>query len=176
MPAPKDFVQMWRDLQRRVTQLEQRRIRELGYEGLRNPQRGDFTTTLATNFALTTTPTTLASVTWTVPDGGFDQVQVSGAAKVFAVNSTAGLDYVYARSRIVRISDGVDIIGAFTPTAVSASGGSGTSVGLGGGVVGLLPGDQVRIEVQGWASFAGWATNASNVAEWSGVLNWFRTG
>lgn len=145
----------------------------VGNDALTNPVRGDVSTAATSGFALGTAMATLTSATWTVPDG-FNQAQVFGSAKVFAYNPTAGLDYLQARSRIVRVSDGAEVTGVVTPTAVSASNGSGTSIGLGVAVVQLNPGDQIRLEVQGSSSFAAWAANVGNTAEWTGIINWYR--
>lgn len=140
---------------------------------LANPVRGDVTTANTSNFALSTSATTLASSTWALPSG-FTSVTVDVTAKVYAINSTTGLDYVYARPRIVRVSDGATVLPTATPTPASGSGGSGTSLERYVAVVALAAGDSVRISVEGWTAFAAWAANASNWAEFSGSLTWYR--
>lgn len=146
----------------------------IGNAALTNPVRGDVMTANASNFALTTSAVTLASSTWALPSG-FTSVTVDVTAKVYAINSTAGLDYVYGRPRIVRVSDGATVLPTATPTAASGSGGSGTSIERYVAVVALAAGDSVTISVEGWTAFAGWAANASNYAEVSGSLTWYRS-
>lgn len=145
----------------------------IGNDKLTNPVRGDVMLANASGFSLTTDYTVLASQTWQVPSG-FTRVAVSVLAKVFAYNPTAGLDYLYARPRIVRVSDGADIAGTATPTAASGANGSGTSIAPGVAVIEFDAGDSVRLEIQGRTAFGPWAANVGNGAEIAGSLTWYR--
>lgn len=173
---PQDLSRRFADLERTVRELQaalQITSGRLGNELLKSPVRGDVTEAYRGGFGLTTTPTTLASQTWDVPEG-FTRLAAQGMAKVMAYNPTGALDYLYARMRIVRVSDGAAITGVGTPVAVSQSGGSGTSIGPGIGVIEFAGADQVRFELQGWTAFTTWATDASNVADLTASLMWLR--
>jgi hypothetical protein len=142
---------------------------------LTNPVRGDSAYASASNFALTTTGTTpLVSQSWYTP-AGFTTADVLIAGRVFAVNSTAGLDYLYARSRVYVPATGVTGYGTGLPLAVSASGGSGlNSSPISIKVENLTDGQEIRLEIQGWTNTAGWAANSSNTADVAGQIIWTR--
>jgi hypothetical protein len=142
---------------------------------LANPVRGDSAYAYATNFALTTTGTTpLVSQSWYTPTG-FTTANVLIAGRVFAYNSTASLDYLFARSRVYVPSSGQTGYGTGLPLAVSASGGSGlNSSPISIKVANLTDGQEIRLEIQGWTNTAGWAANAGNTADVAGQIIWTR--
>jgi hypothetical protein len=95
--------------------------------------------------------------------------------RVFAYNSTASLDYLFARSRVYVPSSGQTGYGIGLPLAVSASGGSGlNSSPISVKVENLTDGQEIRLEIQGWTNTAGWAANAGNVADVAGQIIWTR--
>jgi hypothetical protein len=142
---------------------------------LTNPIRGDSAFSSASNFALTTTGTTpLVSQSWYTPTG-FTTANVLIVGRVFAYNSTASLDYLFARSRVYVPSSGQTGYGIGLPLAVSASGGSGlNSSPISVKVENLTDGQEIRLEIQGWTNTAGWAANAGNVADVAGQIIWTR--
>jgi hypothetical protein len=142
---------------------------------LTNPIRGDSAFSSASNFALTTTGTTpLVSQSWYTPTG-FTTADVLIVGRVFAYNSTASLDYLFARSRVYVPSSGQTGYGIGLPLAVSASGGSGlNSSPISVKVENLTDGQEIRLEIQGWTNTAGWAANAGNVADVAGQIIWTR--
>jgi hypothetical protein len=142
---------------------------------LANPVRGDSAFSSTSNFALTTTGTTpLVSQSWYTPTG-FTTANVLIVGRVFAYNSTASLDYLFARSRVYVPSSGQTGYGIGLPLAVSASGGSGlNSSPISVKVENLTDGQEIRLEIQGWTNTAGWAANAGNVADVAGQIIWTR--
>lgn len=138
-------------------------------DALTNPVRADSIYVTASDFALTTTGTTpLATQTWQVPEG-MTTLVATLTGRVFAFNSTTGLDYLYGR-----VSVG-GLYGSALPVAVTANSGSGTSISpYSGRLEELTAGQDVTFYVQGWTAFAGWSANVNNVADISGTLLWFR--
>ena len=121
------------------------------------------------NFALShTTASTFTSATVTVP-AGFTSAVVSLVGRVFATNPNTGADYLSAVTKI----DGVG--GDSVPLLVGGSGGSGHNVSSIARVLpGLTPGGTFVLALLGNSNIADWAANASNVAEVSGTILWFR--
>jgi len=147
----------------------------IGNEALSNPVRGDSAYTAASGFALTTTGATpLASQSWLTP-AGFTTADILIVGRVFAYNSTAGLDYLQARSRVYVPSTGAQGYGIAMPVAVTGGSGSGKNDSpISIKVENLAAGQEIRLEVQGWTSFAGWAANGGNMADVSGQIIWTR--
>lgn len=120
-----------------------------------------------TNFALTRTPTTLASQTVTVPPGMTSAV-VTVVSRLAAVNSTGSADYLSCMSKISGaggLSLQRPVSSGYIDFNVSAY-----SVVL----PGLVSGGTILLEVQGNTTAAGWAANAANTAEMTGSILWFR--
>lgn len=149
--------------------------KKINNEALVNPIRGDAALSSASGFALTTTGTVpLVSQAWFVPEG-FTRAHVYITSRVFAINNTAGVDYLYARSRVYLPASGVAGFGNGFPIAATGNNGSALNMSpLGYEIVNLVEGDEVRLEVQGWTSFAGWAADASNMADVAGQITWTR--
>jgi hypothetical protein len=147
----------------------------IGNEALTNPVRGDSAYTAAYGFGVTTTGTTpLASQSWLTPKG-FTTADILIMGRVFAINSTAGLDYLNARSRVYVPSTGAEGYGNAMPLAVSASGGSGLNQSpISIKVEGLTDGQEIRLEIQAWTSFANWAADGNNIADVAGQIIWTR--
>lgn len=117
----------------------------------------------ATNFALTTTATTLASGTVTVPNG-FTKCAVILLAQMYVINpnttggsNTTGGDYLTCRAVF-------DTVGSSAmPFGVTGSGGGGVATSLGSpNFTGLTPGASIGFSVEGWTSFNPIAANTSN--------------
>lgn len=127
------------------------------------------------NFALSTTWTTLLTSTITVPPG-FTQCVVSMSSRVFANNPNttagadgAGADYIYTRTNIASIyPDAFPILAA----------GSGHVVVVVDPYAQLLYGingvSTFGITVEAKSTYLAWAANANNTVELSGSLQWFR--
>lgn len=140
----------------------------IGNDSLSNPVAPGSIYDSRTNFSLTTTLTNIKTTTITVPPG-FTEAAVSITARVFAINPTASLDYLYGQANIAGYN------GYALPLAVSASGGSGTNVSPFSVVLsGLTPGSTFTVQIAACTGFAAWAANASNTAEVSGSILWFR--
>jgi hypothetical protein len=147
----------------------------IGNEALTSPVRGNSAYAYGSGFAVTTTGTTpLATQSWFTPEG-FTTASIFIIGRVYAVNSTAGLDYLSARSRIFVPSTGVEGYGYAMPLPVSANGGSGINQSpIAGTIDSLTTGQEIRLEVQGWTSFANWAASGSNIADVAGQIIWTR--
>lgn len=121
-----------------------------------------------TNFSLTTTLTNIRTTTITVP-AGFTRAAVSVVVRVFAINPTASLDYLYAQANIAGLN------GYALPLAVSGNGGSGTNVSPFSTVLdNLTPGGTFTVQIAAGTAFAAWSASAQNTAEASGSIMWFR--
>lgn len=144
----------------------------IGNEALTNPVKPDVSSNFDSGFSIGTTYAVKMTRTWVLP-AGFNVAQISGTAKAVALNDTAGVDYLYVRSRITRVSDGMDVFGYGSPVLAPA-GGLATGYGLGVAYVPLNPGDSIRLQVECMTSFGTWSSSASNVAEWSGMISWYR--
>jgi hypothetical protein len=147
----------------------------IGNDALTNPVRGDSAYTATSGFSLDTVGATpLASQSWFTPDG-FTTADILIVGRVFAYNNTAGLDYLQARSRVYIPSTGAQGYGNAMPVAVSGSSGSGKNDSpISIKVEGLTDGQEIRLQVQAWTSFANWAANAGNIADVSGQIIWTR--
>jgi hypothetical protein len=128
-----------------------------------------------TNFALTTVLTNIRTTNITVPSG-FTKAAVSIVVRVYAINpnttggyDTHGGDYLYGEANIQGFN------GYALPLAVSGSGGSGTNISPFSTVLsGLTAGSTFNVQIAASTNYANWAANASNTAEVSGSVLWFR--
>lgn len=198
MPAPMDFVQMIRDMKRDIVKLQQLNplantgmtctgpgefeidgsvtvtgdftaAGKIRNDALVSPTAPGVVFDSLTNFALAAgTLTNIKTTVVTVPPG-FTQAAVSVVARVFAINSTASLDYLYGQANIAGYN------GYALPLAVSGSGGSGTNISpFSTLLTGLTPGSTFTVQIAACTGFAGWSANTSNTAEVSGSIQWFR--
>ena len=129
----------------------------------------------ASNFSLSTSSATKVSLTITVP-AGFTKAAVSVIGRVFAINNNTtggpagtGLDYLYADARIA------GFVGNGMPLVANGSNGSAMNVAPFAKVLtGLTPGDTFTILVNAATSYLSWAAQASNKADLSGTISWYR--
>ena len=127
------------------------------------------------NFALTTTPTTLQTTTITVPAGMTSSV-VTVMARVFAINPNTtggpagtGLDYLFCHPTVGAVS------GAEMPLVATGSQGSAMNVSpLSTVLTGLTGGGTFTITVNASTDYLSWSAYTNNVAEISGNILWFR--
>jgi hypothetical protein len=120
----------------------------------------------ATAFALSTVGANVIDSLVTVPTG-FTSCVVYLTGRVFAYNSTAVTDYLYARP----VVNGAPGNALPVPAATTAA---GTNVAPFSTVLtGLTPGGTFSVQL--WASTltAGWASDPANTADLSGVTLWF---
>ena len=137
-------------------------------DSLVSPVKPQYISASGTGFALATTDAAVASSTITVP-AGFTSAVVSVVGRVYATNPNAGYDYLVSVAKI----SGTGC--ANLPLLVGASGGSGISVTARSVVLpGLTSGGTFVVEVRAYVNTANWAANASNTAEISGTILWFR--
>ena len=140
----------------------------VGNDILSNPAMPGTIYSSVTNFAVTTTNTNILTKLVPVPDG-FTIAHVSVIGRVFAINNTAGLDYLYGETNIAGLN------GWSLPLAVSDSGGSGTNVSAFSTILpDLTPGGSVSIQLAAHTAFGSWAADAVNTAEVSGSITWYR--
>jgi len=122
----------------------------------------------STGFALSTTPVTLETVTITVP-AGFTSAVVFCASRVYATNPNASDDYLYVRTYIA---------GAYAngfPLLTAQAYGSNVNIAPYSQVLtGLTPGGTFTVSVSAYTAYYAWAANASNAADMSGNILWFR--
>jgi len=120
------------------------------------------------NFGLTTSSATKLSQTITVP-AGFTSAIVSVTGRVYAINNTASVDYLFANAQIDTF------VGNGMPIVATASNGSALNVAPFAKVLtGLTPGDTFTILVNAATSFADWISQASNQADMNGTVSWYR--
>jgi hypothetical protein len=148
---------------------------KISNDALMNPIRGDAALDSASGFSLNTTGTVpLVSQSWFVPEG-FTKAHIYITGRVFAYNSTAGVDYLFARSRAYVPSSDIAIFGNGFPVAATGSNGSAFNVSpVGLEFLNLSDGLEIRLEVQGWTAFATWAASAGNIADVAGQITWTR--
>jgi hypothetical protein len=139
-------------------------------DALTNPVQLDYVYASALGYGIDTIAGGTPKVTKTLTTpAGFTQAGVYVTSKVYAINDTTGLDYLYSRTRI----DG--IYGVSTPFPATANGGSTTSFDPSSWVVkGLTGGQTFVIDVQAWSSFGSWSADAANSANINGIVFWFR--
>lgn len=119
-------------------------------------------------FDLPTANTNIVTSTITVPDG-FTKAAVSIVTRVYAVNHTPDLDYLYGEANIAGLN------GFALPLAVSGNNGTGTNVSPFSTVLdALIPGDTFTVQQAVHTAFAPWPADGSNTAEISGSILWFR--
>jgi len=136
-------------------------------EDLANPVNGSYIYDYVTNFPVTVAPSFIRTTTITVP-AGFTQAIVSVTARVYAINGTAGLDYLYCQANVSGSS------GLAIPTQVAASG-SGTNVSPFSSVLtGLTGGGTFSVQITASTAFASWPANASNAGDVAGSVIWLR--
>lgn len=140
----------------------------IGNDALTNPVAPQYVYDYTTNFAVGTTVAHVRRTTITVP-AGFTSAIVNVTGRVYAVNSTAGLDYLYTQTNVKGFN------GLALPLPVSASGGSGFNVSPFSVLLsGLTPGSTFTIDVDAFTAFGAWASSASNTMDVSGTILWFR--
>lgn len=145
----------------------------IGNAALANPVKPDVSTNFASGFSVSTTYAVKMTRTWDVPSG-FNIAQITGTAKVCALNDTAAADYLYTRSRLSIVSNSATVYGYGHPQPASA-GGFCINLGLGAAYLyGFSANDQIRIQVEARTEFGGWSAAAQNVAEWTGSISWYR--
>ena len=142
---------------------------KISNDALTNPVQLDYLYAAASGYGIDTVGATpKVTMTLTTP-AGFTQAGVYVTSKVYAINDTAGLDYLYSRTRIN------GIYGQSTPFPATANGGSTTSFDPSAWVVeGLHDGDTFVIDVQAWSNFANWSANPATSANINGIVFWTR--
>ena len=141
----------------------------IGNDALANPVKADYVYTDASGFGVDTVGTTpKMSLTLTTP-AGFTTAVVYVTSRVYAINDTAGVDYLFSRTRI----DGT--YGDSVPYPATGSNGSTVSLDPSSWkVTGLTGGSTFVIDVQAWTAFANWSANASNRGNLNGIVTWYR--
>jgi hypothetical protein len=119
----------------------------------------------ATNFAVPVAGVNLIDATVPVPIG-FSSCVLSLTGRVFAANSTATTDYLYARLSVNgALSNAVPVQ---TPAAVSALNVAASAVVL------TSLGGSFPLRLWAASSAADWAASATNTADLTGGIVWFR--
>jgi len=144
-------------------------------DALANPLKAQYIYNTTSGYAVTTTETTRASVTVTVP-AGFTAAVVSVMGRVDGRNSNstggwnaAGADLLHTRAWIAG-GTGQDM-----DLSVLGSGDHAVSVMPFAAVLtGLTPGDTFILAAKVWSEYQNWAAHAKNIAEISGTVTWYR--
>ena len=140
----------------------------IGNESLTNPVIPKFLYDATSGFGLSPTIAHVRRTTITVPDGVTSAI-VSVTARIYAVNDTAGLDYLYCQANVAGYN------GNAFPTPASGSNGSGTNVSpFSVLLTGLAPGSTFTVDIDGLTAFGTWSPNAANQADVAGTILWFR--
>jgi len=172
LPASEDHVmRRLADLERAYRELVAStaiRAGSLGNDALASPVAPSTISGSTQNFALSTTLTTVWTLTVTVPPLA-TKATVSVVARVYAANSTAALDYLYAGVKVAGYAN------AALPLLTPAN--KGTNINVSPFVIllnGLYAGATFNIEVQVSTAFAAWAANAANTTNLTGSILWFK--
>jgi len=144
-------------------------------DALANPLKAQYIYNTTSGYAVTTTETTRASVTVTVP-AGFTAAVVSVMGRVDGRNSNTtggwnatGGDLLHTRAWIAG-GTGQDM-----DLSVLGSGDHAVSVMPFAAVLtGLTPGDTFILAAKVWSEYQNWAAHAKNIAEISGTVTWYR--
>lgn len=140
----------------------------IGNDALTSPVVPQYVYDYGTNFGVSTTVSHIRRTTITVP-AGITAAIVNVTGRVYAVNNTAGLDYLYVQTNVKGYN------GLALPLPVSASGGSGFNVSpFSVLLTDLTPGSTFTVDVDAFTAFGAWAANASNTVDVSGAILWFR--
>ena len=122
----------------------------------------------ANNFAVDVTPSAKVTTTITVP-AGFTSAVVSVIGRVYAVNTTASTDFLYASARVN--SDACNGM----PLVVLGSNSSGINVAAFSTVLtGLVGGGTFTTSVRASTAYTSWAASTSNAVEMTTTILWFR--
>lgn len=147
----------------------------IGNDALTTPTAPGVVWATASNFAVSTSYTTLITRTVTVPPG-FTSAAVSLTGRVFAIdpNTTggsngSGADYLYALTTIAGIDgNGLPIpLGGYNGSIINAC-------PLSTILTGLTPGGTFTVSLSAASSFQAFAADASNTADLGGSILWFR--
>lgn len=135
---------------------------------LANPVMAAAAYDYTTNFALSTTLTNIRTKSIPVP-AGFTTAAVTLTVRVYAINNTAGLDYLFSQANV----NGYN--GVALPVAASGSNGSAMNVSTFSVVLSdAALGSTLTLQVAAQTNFGGWAANASNAADLSASIAWYR--
>jgi hypothetical protein len=110
------------------------------------------------DYAIDTTSTVRASVTLTVPDGGFSQALVIANATAMGTNSGTAADYLYV-SAVVQAVNGGELY-ASAPAGL----GAGLAAPFHTTLTGLTSGQIINVGVATRAGLAAWAAAPANQA------------
>jgi hypothetical protein len=144
-------------------------------DALTSPTVPQFIYATTNTYVVTTTETTRASVTVTVP-AGFTAAVVSVMGRVDGRNGNttggwdaAGGDLLHSRSVIAGVP-GLDM-----DLSVLGSGDHAVSVmPLATVLTGLTPGGTFVLAANVWSEYQNWPAHAKNIAEISGTVTWYR--
>ena len=140
----------------------------IGNAALENPVVPQYVYDYTSGFGLSTTIAHVRRTTITVPADVTSAI-VSVSARIYAINNTAWLDYLYCQANIAGFN------GLALPVAASGSNGSALNVSpFATTLSGLTPGATFTIDIDGLTAFGAWGANASNQADVAGTILWFR--
>ena len=135
---------------------------------LANPVMADSAYDYVTNFNVTTTLTNIKTKAIAVP-AGFTQAAVTLTVRVYAINNSAGLDYLYSQANINGFN------GLALPVAATNAGGSCMNVSTFSTVLdGANLGSTLTLQIAASTAFGSWGVNASNSADLSAAISWYR--
>jgi hypothetical protein len=127
-------------------------------DALANPVQFRTASNGITDYAIETTSTVRASVTLTVPDGGFSQALVVANATAMGTNSGTDADYLYV-SAVVQAVNGGELY-ASAPAGL----GAGLAAPFHTTLTGLTSGQIINVGVATRAGLAAWAAAPANQA------------
>ena len=140
----------------------------IGNDALTSPTSPQAPYDYVTGFSVPYDLTNLRTLTLPVPSG-FTKAAVSLTVRIYAVNNTAGLDYLYSQANI----NGYN--GLALPVAASANNGSCMNVSTFAAVLsGSALGSNLVLQAVGGTEFGAWGANASNQLDMSAMIVWYR--
>lgn len=140
----------------------------IGNDALAQPVLPSSAYDYTTNFALTTTAVNIRTKNIAVP-AGFTTAAVALTVRVYAINNSAGLDYLFSQANI----NGYN--GLALPVPATNGNGSAMNVSTFSTVLtGAALGSTLTLQIAAWTGFGGWSANASNSADLSASIAWYR--
>lgn len=142
--------------------------RSIPISTLSNPSAAGYVSMSAGNFAVTMLGAAVIETSVQVPSG-FDSCVVYLTGRVYARNTTAGVDYLYART----VTNGVTSTALPIPVAaVDTFGDVAANTAHSATVLSGL-GSSFTLQVWAASATADWTADPGNTADLSGVLLWF---
>ena len=140
----------------------------IGNDALTNPVVPQYIYDYTSNFGVGTTMSHIRRTSITVPAGVTSAV-VSVVGRIYAVNDTPNLDYLYCQTNVAGFN------GIALPAPATGSNGSCTNISpFATTLSGLTPGSTFTVDIDAQVAAAPWSVNVYNQCDVAGTILWFR--